>query len=202
MTSCSPSDPKHPDDHTRTDVTFPEPAGVDSADCWGAAAASYGGRPRRRGQLRRLGLAARGLSLLPILVPTVASSVDLVVHVQQDADGRRRVSEIAGVPGRVEDYSGRGTGCWDHVAVGQWERRMIGTRTREGRPGGGDVSEGGAGRRDDLGFREGSRPAGVGDRDAQLHGRDCAHRHGHPGGELWITTGWFAAVDRVRHAAS
>jgi pilus assembly protein CpaF len=36
------------------------------------------------------------------VVPTVASSVDLVVQMQLDADGRRRVSEIIGVPGRVE----------------------------------------------------------------------------------------------------
>ncbi|MGY1744008.1 CpaF family protein [Blastococcus sp. SYSU D00695] len=37
------------------------------------------------------------------VVPTVASSVDLVVHVGTDADGRRRVREIVAVPGRVED---------------------------------------------------------------------------------------------------
>jgi pilus assembly protein CpaF len=36
------------------------------------------------------------------VLPTVASSVDLVVHVQVDGDGRRRVSEIVGIPGRVE----------------------------------------------------------------------------------------------------
>lgn len=36
------------------------------------------------------------------VVPTVASSIDLVVQIQLDADGRRRVSEIAAVPGRVE----------------------------------------------------------------------------------------------------
>ncbi len=36
------------------------------------------------------------------VVPTVASSVDLVVHTMKDADGRRRVREIVGVPGRVE----------------------------------------------------------------------------------------------------
>jgi pilus assembly protein CpaF len=36
------------------------------------------------------------------VVPTVASSVDLVVQLQLDADGRRRVSEIIGIPGRVE----------------------------------------------------------------------------------------------------
>ncbi|MBT0774111.1 CpaF family protein [Kineosporia sp. J2-2] len=36
------------------------------------------------------------------IVPTVASSIDLVVHMRLDGDGRRRVTEIVGVPGRVE----------------------------------------------------------------------------------------------------
>jgi pilus assembly protein CpaF len=36
------------------------------------------------------------------VVPTVATSVDLVVHLGVDADGRRRVNEIVSVPGRVE----------------------------------------------------------------------------------------------------
>jgi pilus assembly protein CpaF len=36
------------------------------------------------------------------VVPTVASSVDLVVHQAVDRDGVRRVREIVGVPGRVE----------------------------------------------------------------------------------------------------
>jgi pilus assembly protein CpaF len=36
------------------------------------------------------------------VVPTVASSVDLVVHVGTDADGRRRVREIVAIPGRAE----------------------------------------------------------------------------------------------------
>lgn len=36
------------------------------------------------------------------VVPTVASSVDLVVHVALDPDGVRRVREIVAVPGRVE----------------------------------------------------------------------------------------------------
>jgi pilus assembly protein CpaF len=36
------------------------------------------------------------------VVPTVASSVDVVVHVGVEADGRRRVREIVAVPGRVE----------------------------------------------------------------------------------------------------
>jgi pilus assembly protein CpaF len=37
------------------------------------------------------------------VVPTVASSVDLVVHLGVDGAGRRRVNEIVAVPGRVED---------------------------------------------------------------------------------------------------
>jgi pilus assembly protein CpaF len=37
------------------------------------------------------------------VVPTVASSLDLVVHLGIDAAGRRRVNEIVAVPGRVED---------------------------------------------------------------------------------------------------
>jgi pilus assembly protein CpaF len=36
------------------------------------------------------------------VVPTVASSVDIVVHVAVEADGKRRVREIVSVPGRVE----------------------------------------------------------------------------------------------------
>jgi pilus assembly protein CpaF len=36
------------------------------------------------------------------VVPTVASSVDVVVHTRTDALGHRRVSEIVAVPGRVE----------------------------------------------------------------------------------------------------
>ena len=36
------------------------------------------------------------------VVPTVAASVDLVVHVGTDADGRRRVREIVALPGRSE----------------------------------------------------------------------------------------------------
>ena len=36
------------------------------------------------------------------VVPTVAASVDLVVHLSIDADGTRRVNEIVAVPGRVE----------------------------------------------------------------------------------------------------
>jgi pilus assembly protein CpaF len=37
------------------------------------------------------------------VVPTVAASVDLVVHLGLDARGVRRVNEIVGVPGRVEN---------------------------------------------------------------------------------------------------
>ncbi|SPT52733.1 Type IV secretion system protein virB11 [Actinomyces bovis] len=37
------------------------------------------------------------------IVPTVATAVDLVVHLDIDAEGRRSVREIAAVPGRVEE---------------------------------------------------------------------------------------------------
>jgi pilus assembly protein CpaF len=36
------------------------------------------------------------------VVPTVASSIDVVVHIERDGQGHRRVGEIVGVPGRVE----------------------------------------------------------------------------------------------------
>ena len=36
------------------------------------------------------------------VVPAVASCVDLVVHVDLDTDGTRRVAEVLAVPGRVE----------------------------------------------------------------------------------------------------
>jgi pilus assembly protein CpaF len=36
------------------------------------------------------------------VVPTVASSIDLVVHIFADRDGARRVREVVAVPGRVE----------------------------------------------------------------------------------------------------
>jgi pilus assembly protein CpaF len=36
------------------------------------------------------------------VVPTVASSIDIVVHIERDGQGHRRVGEIVGVPGRVE----------------------------------------------------------------------------------------------------
>lgn len=52
------------------------------------------------------------LCILPLLagenvtsqfvVPTVASALDIIVHLDHLADGRRRVREIAAVPGRVE----------------------------------------------------------------------------------------------------
>lgn len=56
--------------------------------------------------------AIRKLCVLPLLagenvspsfvVPTVASAIDLVVHVQRDRQGVRRVTEILGLSGRVE----------------------------------------------------------------------------------------------------
>ena len=60
---------------------------------------------RQAGQLNRLVLSAC-LSLnigSRFVVPTVAGSVDLVVHTGIDADGRRTVKEVATVTGRVEN---------------------------------------------------------------------------------------------------
>lgn len=37
------------------------------------------------------------------VVPTVASCLDLVVHLEMDPDGRRVVREVVAVPGRVEE---------------------------------------------------------------------------------------------------
>ncbi len=37
------------------------------------------------------------------VVPTVAGSIDIVVQVALEGDGRRRVREVVAVPGRVED---------------------------------------------------------------------------------------------------
>jgi pilus assembly protein CpaF len=36
------------------------------------------------------------------VVPTVAASIDLVVHLGTDGEGRRRVREIVALPGRAE----------------------------------------------------------------------------------------------------
>lgn len=36
------------------------------------------------------------------VLPTVASSIDIVVHVGRDASGRRRVREVVALPGRIE----------------------------------------------------------------------------------------------------
>ena len=36
------------------------------------------------------------------VVPTVASAIDVVVHLERDAKGQRRVREIVGIAGRVE----------------------------------------------------------------------------------------------------
>ena len=37
------------------------------------------------------------------VVPTVAGCIDIIVHLSTEPDGSRRVREIVGVPGRVED---------------------------------------------------------------------------------------------------
>jgi pilus assembly protein CpaF len=42
------------------------------------------------------------------VVPTVASAVDLVIHVAKDAQGVRRVREVVALSGRVEETLGGG----------------------------------------------------------------------------------------------
>lgn len=52
------------------------------------------------------------LAVLPLLagenvtssfvIPTLASAIDLVVHVQRDRTGKRAISEILGITGRTE----------------------------------------------------------------------------------------------------
>ena len=64
------------------------------------------------GEVRQAREAITKMCTLPLLagenvsprfvVPTVASSVDLVVHIALEGDGTRRVREIVAVPGRVE----------------------------------------------------------------------------------------------------
>ena len=49
-----------------------------------------------------LPLLAGGAISPAFVLPTVAGCLDLVVHLAVDPDGRRRVREIVGVPGRVE----------------------------------------------------------------------------------------------------
>jgi len=71
----------------------------------------YGLRERRRGNGRFTGrrlhspycmLSGENISAR-FVVPTVAASVDLVVHLGIDTHGVRRVNEIVAVPGRVEN---------------------------------------------------------------------------------------------------
>ena len=54
------------------------------------------------GKLCTLPLLAAGNITSAFVVPTVAACVDLVVHLEVDPSGRRRVREVIGVPGRVE----------------------------------------------------------------------------------------------------
>ena len=68
-----------------------------------------------REALRRvctLPLLAGGNIPAAFVLPTVAGSVDLVVHLGVDPGGRRRVREILGVPGRVEGGVIETVGLW------------------------------------------------------------------------------------------
>ena len=49
------------------------------------------------------------------VVPTVASSVDLVVHLDLDHDGVRRVREVVAVPGRIENDTIETESVFHHV---------------------------------------------------------------------------------------
>lgn len=62
------------------------------------------------------------------VVPTVASSVDLVVHLGIDHTGVRRVNEIVAVPGRVEHDIIEAEAIF--VRVGNELRRTHGTAPR------------------------------------------------------------------------
>ncbi len=84
------------------------------------------------------------------VVPTVAGSIDIVVHLALEPDGRRRVQEIVGLPGRVEgevvevaelfvrrgDDLVRGAGFPPHedrfVRAGHRLGRLLGEPAREG----------------------------------------------------------------------
>ena len=67
------------------------------------------------------------------VVPTVASSIDLVVHITTERDGRRVVSEIVAIPGRVEGTSSRAPTSSSPEATG-WCVRTGGRRTPTVRP--------------------------------------------------------------------
>jgi pilus assembly protein CpaF len=56
------------------------------------------------------------------VVPTVAASLDLVVHLGIDAQGVRRVNEIVGVPGRVENDIIETESIFDRVGGGELRR--------------------------------------------------------------------------------
>jgi pilus assembly protein CpaF len=58
------------------------------------------------------------------IVPTVASSVDLVVHTRIDGDGRRGVAEIVAIPGRVEGSGDTGVIEIEDLFVTR-EKRLI-----------------------------------------------------------------------------
>lgn len=84
------------------------------------------------------------LTMLPLLagenvtssfvIPTVAQSVDLVVHVHRDAQGRRYVREVVSIPGRIEGNVIETATMWtydgQHCARGsggsEWAERFAG----------------------------------------------------------------------------
>ena len=66
------------------------------ARTWDGAARAASGLALSLSMLSGENISAR------FVVPTVASSIDLVVHLEVDHRGARRVTEIVAVPGRIE----------------------------------------------------------------------------------------------------
>ena len=73
------------------------------------------------------------------VVPTVASCIDLVVHVALDRDGRRAVREVVAVPGRVEGDVVEAADCSPPATAAGPRRRLAAApgavRPRRLRPG-------------------------------------------------------------------
>ena len=74
------------------------------------------------------------------VVPTVASSVDLVVHLGIGADGVRRVEEIVAVPGRVENDVDRDRADLRARATTGWSAPRACRRGRSATTGSGSTS--------------------------------------------------------------
>ena len=68
------------------------------------------------------------------IVPTVASAIDLVIQIAMDADGHRRVVEVAGLSGRTENLHIEMETLWrwsngtyeEGIGLAAFKRRLIG----------------------------------------------------------------------------